>query len=129
MQEPLARAFYSGLEIITIVQLFNWFAKKHNGVTLLMIKLVQPLAFWMQFSIGGYLQCFPNMPYYLSPPYPEPVSTCGKYFNNGFAAASMNRHLIFGFLMGVLMVIEWFTFHNLPLERALILEDNDRKRT
>jgi hypothetical protein len=45
--EPLTRTFYAGVEIITIVQLFNWFAKKHNGLTLLSIKLVQAFAFWL----------------------------------------------------------------------------------
>jgi hypothetical protein len=45
--EALSRTFYSGIEVITIVQLFNWFPRKYNGLTLFAIKLVQPVTFGM----------------------------------------------------------------------------------
>ena len=39
-QEVFAYAFYSGIELITMIQLFNWFSKKHFGLILLIIKLI-----------------------------------------------------------------------------------------
>lgn len=77
--EALARTFYSGIELITIVQLFNWFPRRFNGTTLFLIKIIQPITFGMQFVIGGYTKCFPNMPYYLKGSQP---SLCGSAFNS-----------------------------------------------
>jgi hypothetical protein len=82
--EDLSRTFYAGIEIITIVQLFNWFSAKYNGTILFTIMLVGPLAFFMQFAIGGYFHCFPDMPYYLSTDPPATAPSCGIFFNTGF---------------------------------------------
>jgi hypothetical protein len=53
--EFMSRTFYSGIEVITIVQLFNWFPRKLNGTILFAIKIIQPLTFGLQFVIGGFL--------------------------------------------------------------------------
>jgi hypothetical protein len=56
--------FRSGIMIVTAIQLFNWFPKKVYGLVLSVTLLCSPLAFFLEFVIGGFYDCFPDMPYY-----------------------------------------------------------------
>jgi hypothetical protein len=60
----MLNAFRSGIMIVTAIQLFNWFPTKYYGTILSLCLLMSPVAFMMQFLIGGYYRCFPDMPYF-----------------------------------------------------------------
>ena len=61
--------------IVTAIQLFNWFPKKFYGTILSFCLLCSPLAFMLQFVIGGFYHCFPDMPYfYLNTATTYPIS-------------------------------------------------------
>jgi hypothetical protein len=73
------------------------------------------------------------MPYYLSTSNDFlDNEACNRAFNLAddggleFWQVSMYRHLVCGLLLAILTFVEWFTYTNLPLERALILEGTDR---
>lgn len=70
-------AFRSGIMIVTAIQLFNWFPTKYYGTILSLCLLMSPVAFMMQFVVGGFYKCFPDMPYF--------------YFNNEQFAAVANN--------------------------------------
>lgn len=57
-------AFRSGIMIVTAIQLFNWFPAKYYGTILSICLLFSPIGYFMQFLIGGFYKCFPDMPYF-----------------------------------------------------------------
>ena len=96
--------FRSGIMIVTAIQLFNWFPKKVYGLVLSVTLLCSPLAFLLVFVIGGFYDCFPDMPYFelnKTVTYPiernstlipkSPEDWCGYNYN-----ISDNRTLIVG---------------------------------
>lgn len=52
--DVVSSAFRSGIMIVTAIQLFNWFPKKFYGTILSFCLLCSPLAFFLQFLIGGF---------------------------------------------------------------------------
>ena len=63
-QDVMLSTFRSGIMIVTAIQLFNWFPTKYYGTILSFCLLMSPVAFMMQFVIGGYYRCFPDLPYF-----------------------------------------------------------------
>jgi hypothetical protein len=114
-----------GVDIVSMIQLFNWVTKSYYGTILTLWKLIGPLAFFLQFAFMGYIKCFPDMPYFLSTDPPEnwcEKSTQKIYFDTGFKQQSTVVNLIMSILMFLLIILELFTFSYFPLEKVIIME-------
>lgn len=51
-----------------------------------------------------------------------PQNWCDKFYNLGFDKVSAKRHIIIAIFFLLLVVLDYFTFYNFPLEKALVLE-------
>jgi hypothetical protein len=60
------------------------------------------------------------MPYNL-----ETTQSCDVTYED-FHTKSAARHLVLGLIMLVLCLVEYFTFFNYPLQKALVIEANQR---
>lgn len=100
--------FQAGIEVITIVHLFNWFPTKWFGTVLTSWYLWGPIAFYCQFALHGNWKYFPNPPTFST----DDEDLAGKL---RFIHISYWRMLFLGLLLFVLTIVEYYTFVFYPL--------------
>lgn len=101
---------YSGIEAFTLVQLFNWFPRKWRGITMSMAESAATLGYVTTFLFDGWWVYFPLVP----------------FKKPDFLSEFANRHFAIGAAILVISVIDYFTFYNYPMQRAIILAKTER---